>query len=54
MGKVLAHNVALKNKTRYKNPRLPNSLFHYYDGMGRKEKIEDSFKIEDSVKIKCS
>lgn len=41
--------MALKNKTCYKNFRLPNSFFHNYNGMGRKEKIEDSF----TVKIKC-
>lgn len=46
----LSIQCSLKNKIRYINSRLPNSFFHYYNGMGRKEKIEDSF----TVKIKCS
>lgn len=42
--------MALTHKMCYQNSRLPNGFLHYYNGIGRKEKIEDSF----TVKIKCS
>lgn len=50
LGKILAHTVLLNSELCYQSTRLPNSFFCYYDGIGGKEKIEDSF----TVKIKCS